>query len=111
MVGLLERWLRRERFQVTGVTTVQDVLDFLANHLTDWVLTDVMLPTGDGMDILAYARAQQPLARVIVVTAFDSEATRRRGMGLGAHGFLSKPFNSQALMTLLAGDPFTDGNL
>ena len=50
-------------------------------------------------------------ARVIVMTAFGPEATRQRAMGLGAHGFLSKPFRSQALLALLARDPFADSNL
>jgi DNA-binding response OmpR family regulator len=110
MVGLLERWLRREGFQVTGVTTVQEAFDFLSNRPTDWVVTDVMLPTGDGMDVLTYTRTQQPSARVIVMTAFGSEATRRRAMALGAQGFLSKPFNSQALLALLLCQPLMDEN-
>jgi DNA-binding NtrC family response regulator len=109
MVALLERWLLREGFRVTGVTTVQAALDVLATDITDWVITDVMLPTGDGMDILAYARAQQPQARVIVMTAFGSGAMRQRAMALGAHGFLSKPFSSQALLALLASESLPDG--
>jgi DNA-binding NtrC family response regulator len=109
MVALLERWLLREGFRVTGVTTVQAALDVLANDTTDWVITDVMLPTGDGMDILAHARAQQPQVRVIVMTAFGSGVIRQRAMALGAHGFLSKPFNSQALLALLASGTLLDG--
>ena len=111
MAGLLARWLCRAGFQVTGVTTVREALDFLGKQVTDWVITDVMPPTGDGMDILAYARATQPLARVIVMTAFGSGATRRRAMDAGAYGFLSKPFNSQALLTLMAGEPLSDENV
>jgi DNA-binding response OmpR family regulator len=110
MVGLLQRWLQRAGFRVTGVTTIQEALNVLAEHTTDWVITDIMLPTGDGMDILVQARAQQPQARVVVMTAFGSEATRRRALALGAHGFLSKPFNSHALLALLGHEPLRDGN-
>jgi two-component system, NtrC family, response regulator AtoC len=101
MVGLLERLLKRAGFHVTGVTTIQKALEALATQATDWVLTDLMLPTGDGMDILAYVRARQPQAKVIVMTAFGSETTRQRTLTLGAHAFLSKPFSSQALLDLL----------
>jgi DNA-binding NtrC family response regulator len=101
MVGLLERWLTRAGFHVTGATTIREALEALASRPTDWVITDLMLPTGDGMDILAYASAHQPQAKVIVMTAFGSEATRQRALALGAHAFLSKPFNSQALVDLL----------
>jgi two-component system, NtrC family, response regulator PilR len=110
MVSLLERMLLQKGFRVPGVTTVQEAHDFLAKHATDWVITDVMLPTGDGMDILAYARAQQPVARVIVMTAFGSEATRRQVMGLGAHGFLSKSFHSQVLLAFLGVKALPDGH-
>jgi DNA-binding NtrC family response regulator len=102
MVGLLERLLKRAGFHVMGVTTIQEALEALATQATDWVITDLMLPTGDGMDILAYVRAHQPQAKVIVMTAFGSEATRQRALTLGAHGFLSKPFSSQALLDLIA---------
>jgi len=39
------------------------------------------------------------------------EAPRRRATSLGAHGFVSKLIDSQALLTLLARDPFADGDL
>jgi DNA-binding response OmpR family regulator len=105
MVALLERWLERQGFQVTGVTTVQGALATLATHAMDWVITDVMLPTGDGMDILACARTQQPQAKVIVMTAFGSEATRQRALTLGAHAFLSKPFSREELLGALSHQP------
>ncbi|HXH10603.1 MAG TPA: response regulator [Alphaproteobacteria bacterium] len=101
MVALLKRWLERLNFRATGVTTIQEALVFLDSHATDWVITDVMLPTGDGMDILSYARARQPSAKVVVMTAFGSEATRQRALSLGAYAFLSKPFSSQALLAIL----------
>jgi two-component system response regulator GlrR len=101
MVALLKRWLERANFRATGVTTIQEAFEFLDKHATDWVVTDVMLPTGDGMDILVHARAQQPDAKVVVMTAFGSEATRQRALSLGAYAFLSKPFSSQALLEIL----------
>jgi DNA-binding NtrC family response regulator len=101
MVGLLARWLRRAGFHVTGVTTVQEALAALAMHAADWVITDLMLPIGGGMDILAYARANQPKAKVIVMSGFGSEATRQRALMRGAYAFLSKPFSGQALLDLL----------
>jgi DNA-binding NtrC family response regulator len=116
MVTMLERWLKRAGFHVTGVTTIQEALEALATQVTDWVITDLMLPTGDGMDVLAYVRAHQPQAKVIVMTAFGSEATRQRALTLGAYGFLSKPFSSQVLLDLLTrqGDsqpaPHTTGH-
>ena len=63
------------------------------------------MPTGDGMDVLAYARNHQPQAKVIIMTAFGSEATRQRAVAHGAHAFLSKPFSGEALLAILDQEP------
>jgi CheY-like chemotaxis protein len=105
MVALIKRWLGRAGYDATGVTTVSEALEVLTAHPLAWVLTDLMMPTGDGMDILAYARTHQPQAKVIIMTAFGSEATRQRAVAHGAHAFLSKPFSGQALLSILGHEP------
>lgn len=102
MVTLITRWLVRAGYHVTGVTTVQEALAALAEHDLAWVISDLMLPTGDGMDILSYARTQQPQAKIIIMTAFGSESTRQQALACGAHAFLSKPFSGEALLAMLS---------
>jgi DNA-binding NtrC family response regulator len=111
MVALIKRWLGRAGYDVTGVTTVSEAFAVLTTHPLEWVLTDLMMPTGDGMDVLAYARKHQPAAKVIIMTAFGSEATRQRAVGQGAHAFLSKPFSGQALLAILDHEPSSGSNL
>ena len=43
MVALIERWLVRAGYHVTGVTTVQEALEALTTHAPAWVITDLML--------------------------------------------------------------------
>jgi DNA-binding response OmpR family regulator len=105
MVALVERWLAHTGYRVTGTTTVQEALQALRTQPFDWVIVDLRLPTGDGLDILAYARAQQPEARVVIMTAFGSEATRQRALAQGAHAFLSKPFSGETLLAILGHQP------
>ena len=105
MVALIKRWLVRAGYHVTGVTTVQEALEALTTHAPAWVITDLMLPTGDGMDILSYARTHDPQAKVIIMTAFGSEAMRQRAFARGAHAFLSKPFSYEALLAILTQEP------
>jgi CheY-like chemotaxis protein len=108
MVALIERWLVRAGYHVTGVTTVQEALEALTTHAPAWVITDLMLPTGDGMDILSYARTHYPQAKVIIMTAFGSEAMRQRALACGAHAFLSKPFSGEALLAILTQEPSSE---
>ena len=105
MVAIMERWLVRAGYQVIGVTTVQEALEALGSHAVSWVITDLMMPTGDGMDILAYAHTHQPQAKTIIMTAFGSDATRRRALACGAHAFLSKPFGGEALLAIVTQEP------
>lgn len=105
MVALIERWLLRAGYQVIGVTTVQDALKALTGQAIAWVITDLMMPTGDGMDILAYARTHQPQAKIIIMTAFGSEAMRQRAFARGASAFLSKPFSGEALLATVTQEP------
>jgi two-component system response regulator AtoC len=101
MVGVIKRWLVRAGYQVIGVTTVQEALEALTTDSIAWVITDLMMPTGDGMDILAYARSHHPQTKIIIMTAFGSDATRQRAFARGAHAFLSKPFSGEALLAIL----------
>jgi CheY-like chemotaxis protein len=105
MVALIKRWLVRAGYHVTGVTTVQEALEALTTYAPAWVITDLMLPTGDGMDILSYASTHYPQAKIIIMTAFGSEAMRQRALARGAHAFLSKPFSCEALLAILTQAP------
>jgi DNA-binding NtrC family response regulator len=105
MVALIKRWLVRAGYQAIGVTTFQDALEVLTAHPIAWVITDLMMPTGDGMDILTYAHTHHPQAKVIIMTAFGSNAMRQRAFARGAHAFLSKPFSGEALLTILTQGP------
>jgi DNA-binding NtrC family response regulator len=105
MVALVERWLVRAGYRVSGVTTLTEALEVLRKCFVEWVITDLLLPTGDGLDILAYARPHHPQARVVIMTALGSEATRQRALAQGAHAFLSKPFRGEALLGLLTREP------
>ena len=46
-----------------------------------------------------------PEVKVIMMTAFGSEATRQRAVAQGAHAFLSKPFSGEALLAILDREP------
>ncbi len=105
MVALVERWLVRAGHHVTGVTTIPEAMEALSANTIAWVITDLKLPTGDGQEILTYARCHQPQAKVIIMTAFGSEATRQRALAHGAHAFLSKPFSGEALLAIVSQEP------
>ena len=66
----------------------------------DVVLLDVMLPDGSGFEILAGMRrhARFAMVPVILLTALDSAEDIRRGLDLGADGYMTKPYSKDVLV-------------
>jgi two-component system phosphate regulon response regulator PhoB len=64
----------------------------------DLVLLDLMLPGGDGFDVLKEIRRLKPALPVIVLTARGREADRVRGLRLGADDYVVKPFSMRELI-------------
>src|SRR5690606_37631433 len=88
-------------FQVRVAANRQDALGELRKPpLPDLVLLDVMLPDVNGFDILASLRKHPAYERVPVMM-ITGKATREavlKGMALGANGYMTKPFEPEALM-------------
>ncbi|WP_265501659.1 response regulator transcription factor [Paracoccus beibuensis] len=70
----------------------------------DLVLLDVMLPEVSGYQIVQDVRADPDLAavRVLMMTARGSVVERRKGLALGADGFIAKPFELAELRAEMA---------
>jgi len=68
------------------------------------VLLDVMLPDVSGYQIVQDVRADPALndVRVLMMTARGSAVERRKGLALGADGFIAKPFDLSELRNELA---------
>jgi FixJ family two-component response regulator len=70
---------------------------------TSCLITDVQLPGMNGLKLQNVVLAQGRGMPIIFVTAFPEERFRKRALEAGAVGFLSKPFDGQALITLVEG--------
>ena len=66
------------------------------------VLLDLMLPDGDGLDLLTEMRAADPEGRIIVITANGSINRAVEAMRRGAFDFLVKPFDGRRLLSAVA---------
>ncbi len=68
---------------------------------TDCLITDVQMPGMSGMELQNHLIASDDTTPMIFITAFNEESLRRRVLGAGAFGFLTKPFTEQNLLTCL----------
>jgi two-component system repressor protein LuxO len=69
------------------------------SHLPRVVLLDLMLPDGDGLDLMRDMLEINAHTRVIVITANGSINKAVQAMRAGAHEFLVKPFDEQRLLS------------
>lgn len=81
--------------------TLADAMDKQLFANWDFVLLDLHLPDGDGLDFLKLLRQQRLLTPVIVLTAKDQISDRVRGLDAGADDYLIKPFDTEELLARL----------
>jgi DNA-binding response OmpR family regulator len=68
----------------------------------DIVLLDVMLPDGDGIDLLTARRAQGDRTPTVLLTAREEAELRERAAAAGADAYLSKPFAYPELLACIS---------
>ena len=75
-------------------------LDRIRLERPDVAFLDVMMPRMNGYDVCAAVRADPDLAhvQVVLLTAKGQEADRQKGADAGAHLYLTKPFDPDALL-------------
>lgn len=93
--------LSKEGFDVLGFKSGKAFLKHIdKGDAPDLVLLDVKMPEMDGFETLEGLKQREKAANVPVVflTADEREESRKRGMDLGAVGFIEKPFLPDALV-------------
>jgi two-component system, OmpR family, phosphate regulon response regulator PhoB len=95
----LDYLMTREGYDHDRVANGAEALARIRSTHPDLVLLDVMLPEVSGYEICQGIRMDPALAdvKVLMMTARGSAIERRKGMALGADGFISKPFELKEL--------------
>ncbi|HEX8554321.1 MAG TPA: nitrogen regulation protein NR(I), partial [Sphingomonas sp.] len=95
--------LRREGHVVVTADTLAALDRGLAADLPDVLVTDVLLPDGDGLSHLSSVTARFPDLPVIVLSAQNTLTTAVRAAEAGAYEYLPKPFDLDVLSRAVAG--------
>jgi two-component system response regulator FixJ len=76
-------------------------LAYAREHPIKLAVLDVWLPQMTGIDVQERLRMISPETLVIVITGREEPAIRAAAMEAGAFGFLGKPFEDEAFLTLV----------
>jgi FixJ family two-component response regulator len=88
-------------FDVCTFSSAEEFLRSPRLNDTACLITDLQMPGLSGIELQKSLLAQDRHIPIIFMTAFPEERMRTRAMDAGALGFLSKPFESQTLITLI----------
>ena len=68
---------------------------------TTCLITDVQMPGLNGLELQEALQSRGLQTPIILITGYTNEKHRSRALDAGALGFLSKPFNEEALIKCL----------
>ena len=90
-----------DRYAIAYATNGKDGLAKAIDLVPDLVITDLMMPGMDGLEVCRQIRANEVVNHIpiIVVTAKITEEERIKGIEAGADAYLAKPFNAEELRT------------
>ena len=98
---LLAITLGRMKLESDAVHTTTAAKERLRAHRYDLCLTDMKLPDGDGLDLVAWMQAEASDVPVAVITAHGNVELAVRALKVGAFDFVSKPLDLADLRKLV----------
>lgn len=93
-------------YQVRTASSVQELThSLLEQGAPDVVVLDVMLPDGNGFDVLAKLRRHPQFSEIAIVmlTVKQEAADIAKGLALGADGYVTKPYSKSVLAGVISG--------
>ena len=90
---LIQRSLEKERYVVEAAADFQSGLRKIEDYDYDCVLLDIMLPDGNGLNLLEQLKKMHKRENVSIISAKASLDDKVLGLELGADDYLPKPFH------------------
>ncbi len=95
--------LEQEGYEVMTARNGQDAFVRIAETIPDLIVSDVMMPRGDGFSLVKNLRAnpRTDLIPVVFLTAKDGRNNRLNGIRAGVDAYLTKPFEPEELVATI----------
>lgn len=88
-------------YQILQAADGREALALLEKHTVDLVLTDVMMPEIDGLELLRRIKEKTPNQVVVIMTGFADREVILQALKANADDFVTKPINLLQLRTVL----------
>ncbi len=99
LASLLEYRLKKGGYEVKLCKDGKEVKDYLASHLPDIIVSDIMMPYFSGMELIDFVRNKiNSLIPIIIISSAGNEENILNAFELGANDFISKPVSPAELL-------------
>lgn len=90
-------------FLITLASNGKEALEILASKTMDVVVTDIMMPEMDGMELCRQIKANPDLSHIpiVIITAKNDLDSKVKGLQLGAEAYIEKPFSIKYLREMI----------
>ena len=95
-------YLSKQQYLCEAVNNYHDALEKIECYEYDCVVLDIMLPDGNGLQLLQHLKANHKLEGVIIISARNELDDKIKGIQSGADDYLTKPFHLSELSVRIA---------
>jgi len=110
--SMLQRTLQRAGYEVVASGSGKEGLDLLSRVRVDLVLTDIIMPDMDGLEIIQRLRQTQPSLKIIAISGGGRkkpDSYLKCAQLFGALAVLTKPLDNQQLFASIEAALCSDG--
>ncbi len=100
IVNILDFSLESEGFRVRSAANGEEALRMAVDEIPDLIILDVMMPKIDGFEVCRAlkAKAETKQVPIVLLTAKDRDADRKKGEEAGCDAYITKPFSPSRLI-------------
>jgi len=93
----VEKILKKNNYEVTHATSAQEALEKMASDSYSLLISDIVMPGQNGLELLKLVKEQWPLTKALMMTAYASTDTALKAIRMGALDYIPKPFTPAEL--------------
>ena len=98
---LLSGLLLNKNMQSGYANSIAEAKLALEKNDPEIIFLDNYLPDGRGVDLIQHIKKNHPAVKLVMITAFDTEADRKNAFSKGVDYFIAKPFSREQIYQTL----------
>jgi DNA-binding response OmpR family regulator/flavodoxin len=93
----VEKILKKNHYEVVHAVSADDALEKMALESFSLLISDIVMPGKNGLELLKLVKKQWPLTKTVMMTAYASTDTAVKAIRMGALDYIPKPFTPDEL--------------